>query len=510
VRCGLPAYSEVVEAHAELTNGELQLLPQQTSTKAMRLDTVISQQERSSAMTNTRVASHAPSLSADLVSDFGARLRGPLLRPGDAGYDAARSVWNAMIDRRPALIVQPRGAADVIAAVTFARENGFELSIKGGGHNVAGKAVVDNGLMLDMSLMKSIRVDPEQRVVRAEPGVLLGELDAETHAFGMATPAGTISTTGIAGLTLGGGQSWLASKYGFTVDNLLAVDIVTADGTLRHASETDNPDLFWAIRGAGANFGVVTSFEYRLHPVHTVLGGMVLHPFAHAREVLQFYGQYTSNLPDELTTFCGLLTAPDGNLLIALIICYVGELEEGERVVAPLRLFGSPVADTIGPVPFTAQQQLFDAAFPHGRRNYWKTNLTSTLGDGLIEAIVEHMPRAPSPGNAVLIVEFHGAYRRVANDTMAYPHRDLQYDVMVLGNWIDPVDDERNIAWVRALQMALAPDVSERAYVNDLGEEGEHRARLAYGENYERLRALKRQYDPTNVFRHNQNIQPTS
>lgn len=459
-------------------------------------------------MTATRVASHATPLTDDLVTAFRTQLRGPLLRPGDAGYDEARSVWNAMIDRRPALIVQPRGAADVIAAVNFAREHGIALSIKGGGHNVAGKAVSDGGLMLDMSLMKSIRVDPEQRSVRAEPGVLLGELDAETHAFGMATPAGTISTTGIAGLTLGGGQSWLAGKYGFTIDNLLSVYIVTADGTLQHASETDNPDLFWAIRGAGANFGVVTSFEYRLHPVHTVLGGMVLHPFAHAREVLQFYRQFTADLPDELTTACGVLTAPDGNILIALIVCYVGDLEEGERVVAPLRLFGSPVADTIGPTPFTAQQQLFDAAFPHGRRNYWKTSLTGTLSDGLIEAIVEHMPRTPSPGNAALIFDFHGAYRRVANDAMAYPHRDLQYDVLILGNWTDPADDERNIAWVRAFHVALAPEVSERAYVNDLGEEGEHRARLSYGENYARLLALKRQYDPTNLFRLNQNIDP--
>jgi FAD/FMN-containing dehydrogenase len=454
------------------------------------------------------VASPATSLTDDLIAAFGARLRGPLLRPSDAGYDSARSVWNAMIDRRPALIVQPRGAADVSAAVTFARELGITLSIKGGGHNVAGKAVSDGGLMLDMSLMKSIRVDPEQRTVRAEPGVLLHELDAETHAFGMATPAGTISTTGIAGLTLGGGQSWLAGKHGFTVDNLLAVDIVTADGALRHASETEHPDLFWALRGAGANFGVVTSFEYRLHPVHTVLGGMVLHPFEHAREVLRFYRQFTADLPDELTTFCGALTGPDGELLIAMIVCYVGDLAEGERVVAPLRQFGSPLADTIGPTPFPEHQQMFDAAFPHGRRNYWKTSLTASLSDGFIEALIEHMPRTPSPGNAVLIMEFHGAYRRVANNATAYAHRDLRYDVLILGNWADAADDERNIAWVRAFHMALAPEVSERAYVNDLGEEGEHRARLSYGENYARLLDLKRQYDPTNLFRLNQNIDP--
>jgi FAD/FMN-containing dehydrogenase len=459
-------------------------------------------------MTNTLVPTRATALTDDTIAAFRAQLRGPLLCPDDAGYDDARAVWNAMIDRHPALIVQPRGAADVIAAVNFAREHALELSIKGGGHNVAGKAVSEGGLMLDMSLLKNIRVDPERRVVRAEPGVLLGELDAETHAFGMATPAGTISSTGIAGLTLGGGQSWLAGKHGFTIDNLLAVDIVTADGALRHASETEHADLFWAVRGAGANFGVVTSFEFRLHPVHTVLGGMVLHPFARAHDVLQFYRRFTAELPDELTTACGALTAPDGNLLIAIIVCYAGDLEEGERVVAPLRRFGSPLADTIGPTPFTAQQQLFDAAFPHGRRNYWKTSLTSTLSDGLIAAIAEYMPRSPSPGNAMLIMDFHGAYRRVPNDAMAYPHRDLQYDVLLLGNWVERDDDERNIAWVRAFYAAIAPEVSERAYVNDLGEEGAQRARQSYGDNYARLLALKQEYDPTNLFRLNQNITP--
>jgi FAD/FMN-containing dehydrogenase len=459
-------------------------------------------------MTSTSVASHASLLTEDVVTAFRARLRGPLLSPEDPDYDAGRSIWNAMIDRRPALIVQPRGAADVITAVNVARDHGLTLSIKGGGHNVAGKAVSDDGLMLDMSLMKGIRVDPEARTVQAEPGVLLGELDAETHAFGMATPAGTISTTGIAGLTLGGGQSWLAGKYGFTIDNLLSVDIVTADGCLRHASEIENPDLFWAVRGAGANFGVVTSFEFRLHSVHTVLGGMVLHPFADARKVLEFYRQFTADVPDELTTICAGLTGPDGSMLIAMIVCYTGDLSEGERVIAPLRLFGSPVVDTIAPIPFPVQQQLFDGSFPHGRRNFWKTSMTSTLSDRLIDAIIEHMPRTPAPGNCVLIFDFHGAYSRVANDAMAYPHRDLQYDVLVVGNWTDPADDERNIAWARAFHMALAPEVSERAYVNDLSDEGEHRARLSYGENYPRLLELKRRYDPTNLFRLNQNIDP--
>jgi FAD/FMN-containing dehydrogenase len=413
-----------------------------------------------------------------------------------------------MIDRSPALIVQPRGAADVIAAVNFAREHDLTLSMKGGGHNIAGKAVCDGGLMLDFSLMKGIRVDPLARTVRAEPGVVWGELDRETHAFGIATPGGFISTTGIAGLTLGGGQSWLAGKYGFSIDNLLAVDIVTADGRLLHASATENEDLFWAIRGAGANFGVVTSFEFRLHPVSTVLGGMVLYPFERAREVLQFYRQFTADLPDELTTAAGVLTAPDGNLVVAIIVCYAGDLEEGERVLAPLRLFGPPMADLIQPMLVPAQQTLFDEAFPHGRQNYWKTSLSSQLSDALIDTIIEHVARIPSPLSSVLITDFHGAYQRVDNSATAYPHRDMQYDILVLGNWTEPSDTERNITWVRGLYDAIASELSARAYVNDLGEEGEDRARLAYGENYDRLVALKRQYDPTNFFRLNQNIPP--
>jgi FAD/FMN-containing dehydrogenase len=338
--------------------------------------------------------------------------------------------------------------------------------------------------------------------------VLWGELDRETHAFGLATPGGFISTTGIAGLTLGGGQSWLAGKYGFSIDNLLSVDIVTADGTMHHASASENADLFWAIRGAGANFGVVTSFEYRLHPVHTVLGGMVLHPFERAREVLQFYRQFSANLPDELTTAAGVLTGPDGNLAVAIVVCYAGDLENGEQALAPLRRFGPPIADLIQPIPFPVQQTLFDAAFPHGRQNYWKTSLTSELSDDLIDAIIEHAGRVPSPFSSILIADFHGAYARVDNRAMAYAHRDLQYDVLVLASWTDPADAERNVEWTRTCFDALAPHLSTRAYVNDLGEEGDERARGAYGENYDRLVELKTRYDPTNFFRLNQNIQP--
>ena len=452
---------------------------------------------------------HAPAaIHEAVVADFRNTLRGELLTPGDDGYDAARTIWNAMIDNRPALIARCRGAADVMAAVGFARDHGLSLSIKGGGHNVAGKAVCNDGLMIDLSLMKSIRVDPSARTARVEPGVTWGDLDQETHAFGLATPGGVVSSTGIAGLTLGGGQSWLTGKYGLTIDNLLAADVVLADGSLVRASADENPDLFWALRGAGANFGVVTSFEYRLHPVQTVIGGMVIHPFDRAREVLRFYREFSKNQPDELTTYAAILTGPDGNLVVALVVCYTGDLEEGERILAPLRHFGPPVADMIGQMPFPAQQALIGASFPDGRLNYWKSGLTDTISDQAIETIVEHAARVPSPFTATVFADCHGAYRRVANSETAYSHRHLQYDLVILSAWTDPAETERNIRWTRDFFAALEPELSGGVYVNDLGDEGSERVRHAYGENYERLVALKTQYDPTNLFRLNQNIAP--
>lgn len=448
-------------------------------------------------------------LDAATVQDFAARLRGSLLRHGDGGQDEARKLFNGMIDHRPALIARCAGAADVIAAVQFVRQHDLLVSIKGGGHGVAGKAVCDGGLMIDFSRMKSIRVDPTERTVRAEPGVLGAELDRETQAFGLATPVGTVSTTGIAGLTLGGGQSWLASKYGFAIDNLRSVDIVTADGTLRTASATQQEDLFWAIRGAGHNFGVVTSFEYRLHPVGPVLGGLVIHPLSQAVEVLRFYREFSASQPDELQTWAGILTLPDGNTVVALAPCYVGPLEEGERLLSPLRRFGTPIADTVAPLPYVAMQQIFDAAFPPGRLNYWKSALTGHLADEVIEASVEYARKLPSPFTVILFAELHGAYSRVGKTETAYFHRDLQYDAIVLSGWTDPADTQRNIGWTRELFAAWEPHLARAAYVNDLGDEGEDRARSAYGGNYARLVALKTKYDPTNLFRMNQNIRPT-
>src|SRR5689334_15872646 len=341
------------------------------------------------------------------------RLRGPLIQLGEDGYGEACTLYNAMFERRPALVARCHGAAGVMASVKFVRDHEVLVSVKGGGHGVAGKAVCDDGLHIDLSRMRSIRVDPAARIARAEPGVLGAELDGETQAFGLATPAGTVSTTGIAGLTLGGGQSWLASKYGLAIDNLLSADIVTADGVLRTASATRNEDLFWGIRGAGHNFGVVTSFEYRLHPVGPVLGGLVIHPLSEAVNVLRFYRDFTASQPDELQTWAGILRTPDGNAVVALVPCYVGSLSEGERLLAPLRRFGSPVADTVAPIPYVAMQTLFDAALPHGRLGYWKTGLTNRIDDAVIGATVEYASKVPSPHTIIIFAELHGAYNRI-------------------------------------------------------------------------------------------------
>ena len=456
------------------------------------------------ARTNTAVE-----IDVAATRSLQARLRGSLLRPGDAGYDAARGVWNAMIDRRPAVIVRPTVADDVRAAVAFAREQGLALSVKGGGHNVAGKAVCDGGLTVDLSAMKGLDIDPAAAIARAEPGLLWQEFDAQTHAAGLATVGGIVGSTGIAGLTLGGGQGWLTGAYGLTLDNLLAVDVVTAGGDLLRASAEENPDLFWAMRGAGPNFGVATSFTYRLHPVTTVLGGMVIHPFDRAREVLRFYREFAAAQPDEATTYAAVLTGPDGSAVVALVACYSGSLTEGEHVLAPLRGFGRPVADTIAPIPYPAMQGLLGPAFPHGRQNYWKSGMTDRISDAAIAAITDFGGRLPSPHTAIAIADCHGAYARVGNTETAYGHRDLQFDIVLLSSWTDPGENDRNVAWTRDLFAALEPELGSGIYVNDLdSDDGGDRVRRAYGANYGRLTTLKRRYDPANLFRMNANIDP--
>ncbi|MEA2585743.1 MAG: hypothetical protein QOF33_3828 [Thermomicrobiales bacterium] len=452
----------------------------------------------------------SPTLEDREVEAFRSALRGELLRPGDPGYDDACRVWNAMVDKRPALIARCTGLEDVAAAVRFGRERGLLISIRGGAHNVAGMAVAEGRLMIDCAPMKGIAVDPAGRTARAGAGVLWGEFDAVTQEYGLATVGGVVSTTGVAGLTLGGGQGWLTGKHGLSLDNLLAAEVVTADGEMVRASAEEHPDLFWALRGAGANFGVVTSFEYRLHPVGpTVLGGMVIHPLPKAREVLRFYREFAAGQPDELTTYAALLTAPDGNPVVAMVCCYAGPPEEGEKAVEPLRRFGPPVADLIGPMPYVAVQGIISQAFPHGRLNYWKSTLLREIPDGVINALADFAGRVPSPHSAIAIADTHGAYGRVAPDATAYAHRDLPFDLVILSSWTDPADSERNVAWTRGLYEAVRPLTPAGVYVNDLdGDEGQARVRDAYGVNYARLAELKKTWDPDNVFRANHNIAP--
>ena len=438
------------------------------------------------------------------------QFEGNLLSPGSAAYETARRVWNGMIDRHPALIAQCRTDGDVVAAVNVARDHGALLSIKAGGHSVSGKAVCDDGLVIDLSLMKGITVDPASRRAHAQSGALWGEFDAATLQHGLAITGGTDSTTGIAGLTLGGGHGWLEGTLGLSIDSLLSVDVVTADGVLRHASETEEPDLFWAMRGAGANFGVVTSFEFKLHPMSgTVLGGMIIYPQAMLREALMLYREFTKTEPDELTTYFGMITLPDGPPVVAFIPCYNGDLQAGEEAIAPLRALGEPMIDTVAPMPYSAMQKLLEAGIPPNKQNYWKSGLGIEISDGAIEALADFLPRVPSPMTAIAFADFHGASRRVSSTATANPFRDAAYELVMLAIWDDPADAARNIAWLRELFTAVEPHLLDATYVNTLdGDEGISGVRRAYGENFPRLAALKKHYDPANLFRMNQNIPP--
>jgi FAD/FMN-containing dehydrogenase len=454
------------------------------------------------------------------IQEFRASLRGALLRPGDDGYDSARRVWNGMIDRKPALIVRCAGVADVINAVNFARTHNLLLSVRGGGHNVTGNAVCEGGIMIDLSPMKGIRVDPVRRTARAQAGLTWSEFDHETQAFGLATTGGQVSSTGIAGLTLGGGVGWLMRTCGLAVDNLLSVDIVTADGRLLTASATGNEDLFWGVRGGGGNFGIVTSFEYRLHPIGPlVLGGMLLYPAAQAKELLHFYREFMAGAPNELMTLVAFLTAPpapfvpthlQGTPVVAIAICYAGSIEEGQRVVEPLRRFGPPALDLLSPMPYTVIQQLFDAANPFGLQVYVKSDHLAGLGDEVIDTLVTHAATATSPLSVVILFPLEGVVSRVGEQETAFGHRNTAYDYVIYSMWTDPQESERHIQWTRDFWTAMQP-FSIGVYVNELGNEGEDRVRAAYlPATYERLVALKNRYDPANLFRLNQNIKPTT
>jgi hypothetical protein len=444
------------------------------------------------------------------VREFAAGLRGEIVRPEEDGYDAARAVFNGMIDKRPALIVRCAGTSDVIRGVDFAHAHDLLLAVRSGGHNVAGKAVCDGSLMLDLSPMKGMRVDPARRRARAQSGLTLGEFDHETQAFGLATPLGVVSMTGIAGLTLGGGLGWLNGNHGLACDNLLSADVVSADGRLLTASEEENEDLFWGIRGGGGNFGVVTSFEYRLHPVGPVLAGGLRYPAAKARDVLRFYHEFASGCPDELSTSASLGRAPDGSLVAGITVCYCGAIEEGERVLRPLRAFGSPLEDGIRPMAYTALQSAPDEGFPPGQQHYWKSSNLEHLSDEAIEVMVWLVKEMPSPSSGVGLQQMHGAASRVDPAATAFPHRDEHYDLLILSQWANPADSEENVRWTRELFEAMQPFVGKGVYVNNLGEEEGDRVKEAYGEHYERLVALKDRYDPTNLFRLNQNVKPTA
>ena len=448
-------------------------------------------------------------MSASTLNDLDARITGTLLTPGDTNYDQARAVWNGMIDKRPAAIACCTSTEDVVASVTFARENSYLLSIRGGGHNAAGNAVCDDGLVIDLSAMRSVTVDPTSRTARAQGGATWGDFDRATAEHALASTGGAISTTGVAGLTLGGGLGWLMRSYGMACDNLRSVEIVTADGEVLRASETEHPDLFWGIRGGGGNFGVVTEFEFALHPVETVLAGMLVHPAERAAEALRYLRDFHPTAPDQLTVFTGLMTSPEGMPIVAFLVCYNGSLEEGERVLAPLRAFGPPVADLIQPMPYIAWQSALDAGFPHGQQVYWRSDFLTEINDDVIDALVEQYGKITSPQSALLLEQFGGAVRRVGPEETAFVHRQADFNLAIVGVWTDPGDSDRHIAWARGVHEAIKPFV-HGTYVNYLGDEGQERVRMAYGDAvYDRLVEVKNRYDPTNLFRVNQNIQPT-
>lgn len=450
-----------------------------------------------------------PELDAEALRNFESGLRGEVFRTGHPGYDPARTLYNAMIDKHPALIVRCREVPDVLRALEFAHLHNLLVAVRGGGHNVAGKALCDNGMVIDLSAMKGIRVDPTARTVQAEAGLTWGEFDRGTQAHGLATTGGFVSTTGIAGLTLGGGLGWLMRKYGLACDNLRSVQIVTADGKLRTADASENPDLFWAVRGGGGNFGIVTSFEYQLHPVGQMLAGVVFFPLEQAAAALQFYRDFIATAPDEVMAYAVFLTSPEGARMLAIPVCYVGPLESAEQALRPLRSFGKPAADLVRPMGYQEIQSMFDAGFPAGRLNYWKSSFLRELSDEAIDTIVRYFKAVPSSLSAVAIEPFGGAVSRVAVDKTAFPHRKALYSLVIVSMWTDSAAAAENTTWTREFWSAMQPFSSEAVYVNYLDTDDADRVEAAYDPaTYQHLRLLKQRYDPENVFRVNQNIGP--
>ncbi|MBS0451429.1 MAG: FAD-binding oxidoreductase [Proteobacteria bacterium] len=456
---------------------------------------------------------HSPIASvADAAAELASSFRGQLLQPADSGYEDARKVHNGLVDKRPALIARCHGVADVVAALELTRSLGLEVAVRGGGHNVAGRAVIDGGVVIDLSPMKGIRVDPQRRSAWAQGGVTWGELNRETQLHGLAVTGGVVSSTGIAGLTLGGGLGWLMGKHGLALDNLLAVELVTADGEVVQASAKHEPELFWALRGGGGNFGVATAFEYALHPVGpTITGGALVHPIERARALLRFFADSTRSLPDEQTLIATLAPSPDGSgvPVAAMVTCHCGPLEDGEKAMQPLKQFAPPLMDALGPMPYSALNAMLDAGYPKGALNYWKSSFLAELSDAAIDTMVDCFARCPTPMGQLLIEHMHGAVaRRGAADT-AFPHRREGYNFLVLTQWLQPADTDACIAWARDTHERMQPFFAAGRYVNYLdNDEAGDPVAAAYGPNYRRLQQIKARFDPGNFFRMNQNIRP--
>ncbi len=448
----------------------------------------------------------------NVIDEVAKNFAGRLVLPADAGYDAMRRVHNGLIDKRPALIARCRGVADIVDAVGLARTLNLEASVRGGGHNVAGRASVDDGLMIDLADMRGVHVDPNARTARVQGGATWGDFNRETQLHGLASTGGVVSTTGVGGLTLGGGLGYTMSKYGLALDNLIAVELVTADGKILRAAHDEHPDLFWALRGGGGNFGVAASFEFQLHPVGPMItGGVVAHPFAKARDALRFYRDITQSLPDELCVFGGLLHAPDGSgtKLAGMAVSHCGSLDAGASAVRPIKNYGPPVMDQVGSVSYTAVNSMLDGAYPEGALNYWKSGFLTQLSDAAIDAMVDAFARCPAPMGQMLLEHFHGAATRVAPTATAFPHRSDGYNLLIASEWTDPTQTAACIGWARDTYAVMAPFMAPGRYANYLADDdvGDPTGG-AYGPNLRRLQSVKARYDPTNFFRINQNIKP--
>lgn len=451
-------------------------------------------------------------IDPDALIDLASRFGGQVMTPGEPGYDESRTLWNHMIDRHPAVITLPAGVSDVLQSITFAREHGLEISVKGGGHNVAGYATTDGGLMIDLENLRMVRVEPQRRTARAGGGARWADFDRETGVFGLATTGGVISTTGVAGLTLGGGVGWLVGKYGLASDNLRSVDVVTADGAVITASDESHPDLFWALRGGGGNFGVVTSMEFRLYPVDTVFAGMIAYPIEVVRDVLEFFREFTATAPDELTMYCSLMTELEyGARVVAIPFCWSGDIEGGQRVLQPVLGFGAPLMTMAAPMPYAAWNGGNDFLFPYGRRNYWKGSMMTALDDSAFDQIIRFASDPPLPGLSVTIEFYGGAVSRPDPNATAFPHRDARYQVVINTQWDDPADDARVRSWARDLHDAIEPSGKPGPFLNFVGVDGDdrlRRIRAGYGQHWDRLVDIKRRYDPDNVFHRNNTIVP--